>query len=206
MLTPKTLEERPLASTPTYPYREPLVLALIVLVSSLVLIFLDSEPLSTNFVFPLLSMAGVSFIWAVVGIRSAVLFARSARRRLWRRSVSRGLLFAASILVCLCFLPYFRGCAYLGGALRFAVNRSYYDHEVALLPADDHPRFRVFEWGGMLFAWRDLIYDESDEVALPPGGQSSAWKENDRNRGEFDCGHWNARRLWAHYYIVDFTC
>jgi hypothetical protein len=82
MLTPKTLEERPLASTPTYPYREPLVLALIVLVSSLVLIFLDSEPLSTNFVFPLLSMAGVSFIWAVVGIRSAVLFARSARRRL----------------------------------------------------------------------------------------------------------------------------
>jgi hypothetical protein len=122
-------------------------------------------------------------------------------------SVARGLVATAALLACLSFFPYLRACIYLGGALRFAENRSYYDHQVALLPADDKPRIGVFEWGGMLFAWRALVYDESDEVALPPGQQSVAWKGNFPYVDEFSCGHWGARRLWAaHYYIVDFTC
>lgn len=172
----------------------------------MILIFYYSKPLSTNFIFPLLSLAGILLIWTVVAIRCAVLFARFARRRSWRPSVARVLALTESILACLCVLPYLHGCIYLAGALRFAVNRSYYDHEVAMLPADERPRIRVFEWGGMLFAWRDLVYDESDEVALPPGQQSDAWKQNDRYGREFSCGHWSARRLWAHYYIVDFSC
>lgn len=77
----------PSPGTPTRPSREPLVLALVVIVSSLVLVFFDSKPLSSNFVYPLLSSAAVLLIWAVVGTRCAVLFARFARRRLWRRSV-----------------------------------------------------------------------------------------------------------------------
>ena len=38
------------------------------------------------------------------------------------------------------------------GPLRFAVTRSYYDSQVALLPADNRPRIAFFNWGGMIWA------------------------------------------------------
>ena len=89
--------------------------------------------------------------------------------------------------------------------MRFAVTRSYYDHQVALLPTDDMPRVAVFNWGGMIWSSRGLVYDESDEIALPPGQQSATWKANP-HIGELSCGNWDARRLWSHYYLVGFSC
>jgi hypothetical protein len=71
------------------------------------------------------------------------------------------------------FFPFVRGCNYLGGALRFSMTRSYYDRQVALLPTDDNPRLAVFNWGGMIWASRGVVYDESDEIAMPPGQQSA---------------------------------
>jgi hypothetical protein len=193
-------------SRPAHRSRELFLLLLLVVGSSLALIVIDSTPLSTEFSYVLLSVACLLLIWVVVAIRCAVLFLRFARRRSWRLSVIRGILLTAVILACFSFLPFLRGCNYVGGALRFAANRSYYDHQVSLLPADDKPRIKVFSWGGMIWSSRALVYDESDEVALPPGQQSVAWKDNRRYIEDLTCGNWNARALWAHYFIVDISC
>jgi hypothetical protein len=50
-----------------------------------------------------------------------------------------------------------------------------------------------------------VVYDESDEIALPPGNQSAAWKANP-DLGELSCGNWDARRLSSHFYLVGFLC
>jgi hypothetical protein len=103
------------------------------------------------------------------------------------------------------FLPFLYTCNYLGGALRFAMTRSNYDHQVALLPADDKPRVAVFDWGGMIWSSRGVMYDESDEIALPLGQQSAAWRDR-AGETELGCRHWHEDSLWSHYYLVNFLC
>jgi hypothetical protein len=184
---------------------ELVVLMTLAVGSTLALIVLDATPLDTDFGFALMSLPSLLVIWVVVGMRSLVLCIRFARDGSWKRTFALGFLLAVAILVGLNFFPFVRGCNYLGGALRFAANRSYYDQQVALLPADDKPRLAIFNWGGMIWSSRGLVYDESDEVALPPGQQSVAWKDNP-HIGELSCGNWDARHLWSHFYIVGFPC
>jgi hypothetical protein len=188
-----------------YQTRAPLLLMSLALASALMLVVIDATPFATNFAYALYLVPSLMVVWAVIGLWSTALFIRFARRRSWKQSFVPGLLMTVSILVAFNFFPVVRGCNYLGGALRFALTRSYYDHQVALLPADDIPRLAVFSWGGMIWSSRGVVYDESDEIALPPGQQSAAWKANP-HLGELSCGKWDARRLWAHYYLVAFPC
>jgi hypothetical protein len=185
--------------------RAPLSLLILAVGSSLALILMDATPLDTEFIYPLFAMSSMVIVWAVIGLWSATLCIRCARQRRWKQSVLPGFLLVTSFLVALNFSPFVRGCNYLGGALRFAVTRSYYDHQVALLPIDGKPRLAVFIWGGMIWSFRGVVYDESDEIALPPGNQSAAWKANP-DLGELSCGNWDARRLSSHFYLVGFLC
>jgi hypothetical protein len=52
---------------------------------------------------------------------------------------------------------------------------------------------------------RGIVYDESDEVELPPGQQSAVWKAR-ADLGDLSCGKWDARRLSSHFYLVGFAC
>lgn len=191
------------AHTPLRRSREVLWLSLAVIATSLALVVLDSTPLDTELGCVLLSMCAILFTWLVVGIRFAILFLRLAKNRSWTPSLARSLVLATAILVAVCFFPFMRACNYLGGALRLAANRSYYDHQVALLSVSGQPQIEVFPWGGMLWSSRALVYDESDEIALPPGRQSAVWKDTVE---QSNCGGWDARHLWAHYYVVEFPC
>jgi hypothetical protein len=184
--------------------RVPLLLMILGVGSTLALILVEATPFSGEFGFALYAMPGLFVVWAVIGIWSGRLFIR-ARRDSSKWSRFHGVLMVASILVMFNFFPFVRSCNYLGGLLRFAVTHSYYEQQVALLPADDKPRVAVFTWGGMLWASKGVVYDESDEVALPPGQQSAEWKANP-HIGELRCGNWNAHRLWSHYYLVAFPC
>jgi hypothetical protein len=186
-------------------WRAPLSLLILAVGSSLALILMDATPLDTEFVYPLLSISGMVIVWAVIGVWSATLYIRCARQRHWKQSFLPGFLLVTSLLVALNFLSFVGGCNYLGGALRFAITRSYYDHQVALLPIDGKPRLAVFIWGGMIWWSRGVVYDESDEIALPPGHQSAAWKAK-ADFSELSCGNWDARRLSSHFYLVGFLC
>src|SRR5580698_10563943 len=146
--------EGPLSVAPAHSGRELILLLISAVGSSLALIVIDSTPLATEFGFPLIALPTLALIWAVVGIRFAVLFMRFALRRSWRPSFALSLLLAAAILLAVNFFPFIRECSYLGGALRFAANRSYYDSQVAHLPVDDKPRIGFFSWGGMIWASR----------------------------------------------------
>jgi len=69
---------------------------------------------------------------------------------------------------------------------------------IAQLPTDGK-RYAEFNWGGMLFAFRGVVYDET-EIALPSGHQSAAWKRRMRKAdltcggdGPIDARPWNGR-------------
>lgn len=185
--------------------RAPLLLLILAVGSSLALILVDATPLAAEFGYAIFVIPSLVIVWAVIGVWSAIFYIRCARRRHWKRGFLAGFLLVTSLLVAFNFFSFARGCNYLGGALRFAITRSYYDHQVALLPIDGKPRLAVFSWGGMLWSSRGVVYDESDEIALPPGHQSAAWKANP-NLGELSCGNWDARRLSSHFYLVGFLC
>jgi hypothetical protein len=65
--------------------------------------------------------------------------------------------------------------------VRFEVGRQSYLDEVAKLPKSDMPRFKMFSWGGIggagvVNTFQTLIYDESDEIGLPPVQRSNEWQ------------------------------
>jgi hypothetical protein len=188
-----------------YRSRIPFLLMILAVGSSIALILIDATPFDTEIGYTLYVLPSLVIAWVVIGVWSTVLYIRYARRRAHKQSRLPGVLMVASILVAFNFFPFVRGCNYLGGALRFSVTRAYYDRQVALLPTDDNPRLAVFNWGGMIWASRGVVYDESDEIAMPPGQQSLRWKDKTRG-GELSCGKWDARRLWSHYYLVGFPC
>ena len=182
-----------------------LALLILAVVSSLALILLDATPMSTDFLYVITAIPTILVTWVLIGVRSAKMYIRFARGGLQKERILPGILMVTSILVVLNIYPFLRGCNYLGGALRFAATRSYYEREVALLPQNGKPRLAIFSWGGMMWWSRGVVYDESDEIALPPGQQSAGWKTN-TNSGELGCGNWDARALWSHFYLVAFPC
>ena len=171
------------------------------------LILVAASPVSTEFGYALFGMLGALPVWIAMIDWSAYHFSRTARWRGWLKYANTSaVLFAATILAIIAFLPVIHTCNYFGGALRFAMTRSYYDQQVvALLPPEDKPRIAVFTWGGMIWASRGLVYDESDEIALPPGRQSAAWLAK-VSKTELGCGNWSESGLWSHYYLVSFPC
>jgi hypothetical protein len=185
--------------------RVPVFLMILAVCSLIALILIDATPFDTEVGYTLFVLPSLVVVWAVIGVWSAALYIRYARRGARKQSRLPGVLVVASILLAFNFFPLVRGCNYLGGALRFSLTRSYYEQQIALLPVGDKPRLAVFIWGGMIWASRGVVYDESDEIAMPPGQQSALWKDKARG-GELSCGNWDARRLWSHYYLVGFSC
>jgi hypothetical protein len=111
------------------------------------------------------------------------------------------------VLLIVAFDPvrFVRSCDYLGDVIHFIAMRSYYDRTIAALSADERPPLVVFDWGGMSFASRGLVYDETDQVALPRGRQSTDWVAK-ASHTELSCEGYGVQALWDHYYLADFPC
>ena len=62
----------------------------------------------------------------------------------------------------------------------------------------------MFDWGGMSFASHGLVYDETDQVALPKGSQSADWLAQ-ASHSELSCEGYGVRALWDHYYLAEFS-
>jgi hypothetical protein len=155
-------------------------------------------------------------LWVVYGIRGILILAAAGaalslwtaavafRRRQWRRAIS-GMALPVAVTMGM-FEPksVVRACNALGSILNFELHRDAYEERVAALPATGQPKFAIFIRGGMPFFSEGIIYDESDEVALPDEQRSPAWIERTRQT-QLSCG-FSAHHVSAHYYIGHFFC
>jgi hypothetical protein len=64
--------------------------------------------------------------------------------------------------------------------------------------------------GGMSWASRGFVYDESDEIMLDPSAQSARWKARAHD-SELGCGYGaipipGPSAFTQHWYIASFAC
>jgi hypothetical protein len=159
--------------------------------------------LDREFFYTLLGIPALLLVWAIAALCSALWCALFAYRRAWKQLPLAAILPAVLLLVAPDPTRFVRSCDYYGDALRFIATRSYYDRKVAALPRDQL-RFAVFDWGGMVWAGHELVYDESDQITLRWGQQSAPWLSRAR-KTELVCGY-GVQPLWAHYYMADTPC
>src|SRR6202020_2855856 len=157
------------------PYRLLRWVAAIGLGVPIALIAFAASPLGPNFIYVVLGIPALLFLWGIAGLAALIVSIRSAMRKEWRRCVMAAILPVVLLIVAFDPVRFVRSCDYLGDVIHFIAMRSTYDRTIAALPADQRPRLAVFDWGGMSFASHGLVYDETDQVALPKGRQSADW-------------------------------
>jgi hypothetical protein len=101
----------------------------------------------------------------------------NAVRRRWRRLLS-------VVLAPIIAGGLFAGAAWLGidpERIRLEFTKSHYLNLIAQMPRQSNePQFANFDWGStggaaVVNVFHTLVYDESDEIALPSVRRSSAW-------------------------------
>jgi hypothetical protein len=179
--------------------------AAIGLVVPIALIVFAASPLGPNFFYVLAGIPALLLLWVIAGLIALVISIRSAMRKEWRRCVLAAILPVVLLVVAFNPVRFVRSCNFAGDVIHFIVMRSSYDRRIAALPAEQRPRLVVFDWGGMSFASHGLVYDETDQVALPKGSQSADWLA-EASHTELSCEGYGVRALWDHYYLADFPC
>lgn len=73
----------------------------------------------------------------------------------------------------------------------------------------DGKRFKEFDFGGMTYAGKAVVYDESDQISLKPGKQSAKWMQRAKNT-DLTCGQdaifGGVMHLEGHYYLATTGC
>ena len=135
-----------------------------------------------------------------VGLLSVIgwLAIRAGRYSLWRRAL--GLAILPSFLLAALLFPTFYDTRMQRAAdpIAFRFERWMLDREHSRRTGEE--RLLVVRctdgFGGLSFG---VAYDETDEILLPPGHQSDAWKARARGT-ELGADRWCAERIQGHYY------
>lgn len=174
-----------------------------------VLILLNSTPIATNFVFVLLGIPAVLFVWLCLGISALIVGIRHARHHDWSRAAVCAVLPLVILAAGTLLLGFVHFCNDAGDVVYFLVERQLYVQQIAATTSTG-PRLIVFNRGGMIWASRGYVYDESDEIMLDESQQSPGWKAR-AAKTELGCGYsaeplpghfWFAR----HWYLAAFPC
>jgi hypothetical protein len=167
---------------------------------------------------PILALPGLVLVATLV-----IGLGVNAFKRRWRRVIS---ILAAPIIAA----SFFSLLGWLGVTterIRLEWWKSNYLAEVAALPAPaDGARLKTWNWGetgGVAvanFFWT-LVYDESDQIALPPSAWSSDWRQKadrvalvPKSGGFYSVLHnaqndddyyrrFTVRHLGGHFYVVE---
>jgi hypothetical protein len=169
------------------------------------LIAFAASPLGPNFIYVLVGIPVLLLLWVFAGLVALIVSIRAAMQKQWRRCVLAAILPIVLLIVAFDPVRFVRACDYAGDVIHFVAMRSSYDRRIAALAADQRPRLVVFDWGGMSFASRGLVYDETDQIALPRGRQSADWLAQ-ASHTELSCEGYGVQALWDHYYLADFPC
>lgn len=153
----------------------------------------------------------------VVGIVWLAALIRNSFLRRWRRVVS----VITAPLLAFAILSGLGAVGVDADRIRFAFGKSSYLAQIAQLPETGEPRFKLFHWAendadndalGSLVTVDTLIYDESDEIAVPPDQRSAAWHLRMRRLcpsrmcsilAPINSGHLvEVRKIDGHFYLV----
>lgn len=176
----------------------------------LVLIAIEATPIGPDFVFVLIGIPLLLLAWACLGIWALVITFRRVRRRQWSHALASGILPLTILVAGLQFWNFIHLCIYCGDVVHFIAARSSYVREVRSFPQDGEPRLLVFNLGGMSWASRGYVYDETDELLLAPAHQSASWKIR-ADQTELTCGYFaegfpGHSSFTTHWYIASFSC
>jgi hypothetical protein len=169
------------------------------------LVLLRASPVGPNFLYVILGMPGLLLLWASVALLAVAGVIVSTRTQAWRKAVSYAVLPIAVLVAASQPWMFLDVCNSMGDALHFKIMRAHYLSVVKAMPETGEPKLVVFNWGGMVWASDGIVYDESDEVALPPGRQSPAWRAR-ASHTELSCDGYFVSPLGDHFYLADFPC
>jgi len=148
-----------------------------------------------------------ALIWGLSGLGALIALVIYARRGAWRAVASLAFLPAMMLSSILFPRTILTPLLSVGDFLHFWADRSSYLAEVAALPRDRGPRFARFPLGGfMLGPTEEIVYDESDEVALPPDQQTDVWRERVGERSDLVTCRYAHLHLGEHFYKVIISC
>jgi hypothetical protein len=160
---------------------------------------------------PLVVALVVFIIWACSALLALGIAIFSASVGQWRRAVSMAVL----PLVKLVLIANAGTVGPLATEMRYRIHfhamRRNYLEDVSKLPSSGELRFAVWDWGplepgGLTLLTRGLelhnevVYDESDEIALPLQERSSTWKKRMADPSVGSCGVLES--LGNHFYLV----
>ena len=108
------------------------------------------------------------------------------------------------------FSVFIRFCNNAGDTLHFYAEYPAYREMVRATPRDRNPRLLTIDLGGMIWASRGFVYDESDEIMRKPLLQSASWKARVQN-SELGCGYGATPipgpfAFTQHWYLASFAC
>jgi hypothetical protein len=176
----------------------------------LILVALISTPLGPNFVFVMIGIPTLLLVWGVLGIWALIFAVRHLLRREWQRaSICAALPFV--VLVAGVWHRQFLHLCNDGGDIGyFIAKRSAYLEEIRITPPDGEPQLLVFNRGGMIWASRGYVYDESDEIMRNEPLRSANWRTR-ADGTELTCGFYAqpfpGRFSFAqHWYLASFNC
>jgi hypothetical protein len=141
--------------------------------------------------------------WVVIVLGFAVwAFVRSVRGRHWRSALST-LALPALIVAS---LPIANLTDVLVNQMHYLIFRSEYLSSIEKESKTAEGRLRIFDWGGnvMIGFNRFLVFDESDEIMLPPAQRSDTFKKKLRAHGFMDEERFRqVQSVDSHFYVVD---
>jgi hypothetical protein len=176
----------------------------------LLLIVLNSTRIGTDFVFVMMGVPVLLGAWVCLSIWALVICVQ----RMWHREWSLAVVSAILPLVVLGsgmqVSGFIHSCNYGGDVLYFMSSRSSYLEEINATRQDGKPRLLVFDRGGMVWASRGYVYDESDEVIRAETLRSTGWKTR-ADETELGCGYFaepfpGHLSFTKHWYIASFNC
>jgi len=142
---------------------------------------------------------------AVASLAAVIVAIVMAFRRRWRGAIGAALV-PLSFALTLLYAGELEAAGMTAGEyLRFRLDRATYRAEIAALPAAAGPRLAVFEMSSDGWAtitnYHLVVYDESDEIALPDSRRSPAWQVRIRDT-KLESGTPYVAAQGEHFYIV----
>jgi len=162
--------------------------------------------------FVLVGAFGVSFFaylaliafWGLAALVTFCIAIAAAFGRHWRLTIVCAMLPATFAIFLLYADPLWRLSIDAGEYLHFLAMRGSYRAQIAAMPAGSGARLAVFTLREDGFAgmsnWDLVVYDESDEIALPAAARSAAWRMRVAGTA-LAIGEGTVWRLGDHFYL-----